>query len=1729
MRARPTVADIGKAASVDDAIAVAEQAVATPPMPASTRAAPLDEADLLRRAMAGIPMDAAPAAVDGAIAQATAATTTPGAAPIEAATPQARPEQPAQPAMPAAQDSSQPAKLWFGRRGDGYAEPQDAERAMNERKRLQPQLDWAVERMPDGRYRLAGYVPLAAQERAQAPMTAPVTATQPLGTQPTAHAALPQATPAAPPAAPVEQQINVQLGRDQIPLSDGGKPFATQEAARAAKSAQPMMRVVRVKGGFALADKTPAQLAAQQKAAARLSSAQTSARGEPIPAHAFLSAAGGLNRSTAADLGLDGNPRMGNRFLFAGAGRGLSMEQAREQLVQAGYLGADATLNDAYALIKLSLSRPQYTPEGVERMAQAESRARFEDYLAAQQEAARQADEDFDPFAPGQDTGLPDGFTADDLREVGYTEADTPLKSEVRALVEQAKAHGIDTDDLLAEVFEDTRYDPNPDAYYERARDELRRAIAESTGGRSHQEAAGHVQGRPGQEAQRGSDSDVRQADGAEGAPGADRKSSKPVNEDLLGEAPSTSQQQAADARAAQVRKEQQQRNAAPSADEFTLGMEDARTGREVDPNQQELLAPLDENDQAGRTTTRAQQVARNVAEAVDKGQPGPARRMKLLRDEAQRLDATADGQGQLPDLQATNRQAADMLREAAAESEAQAWSDAGLRFSRAKKADGERMHLDELRAQLDGMGVDNTISERDGVLTISKIVVPQDKRSAGLGSQAMQSIVEYADANGLHIALTPSADFGGNKARLTQFYKRFGFKENKGRAKVYEVSESMVRENPGGRVLFSRSASTKAAYEARIDALYEGAKPNAQGVRVLDRSDMLALLGLGAGPVHIVEGKVDQGRFNHGLTAADWKKVPEWLDNPAAVFDSDTQPGRLVFMAPELVRGQPVRMIVDPRPDGKGVNLLVNAYDAERNPFQRWEREGLLRYFDQQKAPSIFGTFQPRLTGLPGDKGRRKNAPSFTGSFQPRLAGLPGDQGRGKILTQKHLAGYRRANDPQYSFAGQQAATADTMALATAQERLESDEDAETIRKETGWHKGADGKWRFEISDADAVLMADTSGSEGRRSIGQMFRPFDYEDMGGLTVGRMLHHPALFAAYPEIANIRVEMAADVTGAGYRGGYSVANGRITINRDLSWREAMSTLLHEIQHGIQEVEGFATGSNPSRETDVSEFSEESRKHMQQLVHVDELAREHQVKPTSFVELAGYPDNVVATVKRWAEAGQWESNIAAIKRDLLTAREKYRRSAGEAEARNTQARQKMTDEERRATPPSSTQDVADADVIVTFNGKEMHSAPAPANAAPASTAQPAKTGATVSGIAAAIRKAYGNVLGQLQVKGIVTLTQSQDEAIEAAAKARADKTGQPLVQVREQLLASVRNNVDLDIKRSADGAIQGFYDPQSGQSFLIADGLTDQAAPGVLVHEVGVHMARDTQDARGKEAFDKMIHRAEVLRRMGRGNPFFARVTQRMRDAGETSREEAAAYIAEEYERDRVNAPASVKRWVTDFMAAVRAWLFGKGVLVKASDLSAADIAAIARANVRREANDSQAMAGDGAVRRSGASPTEDEVRAMVHQYASTAGAPTEAQMREAVRQYRDTERAYGGKPAYDKAKAAGRTKLTYGQWVQVRTENFRNWFGDWQSVSAQERLDAIEPIKVRAPDEWKDLPVDALRQRVDDSLLQLMESGEPLHHPEVGDVSVVRKGIKKALASSADPAKLRVLG
>lgn len=78
---------------------------------------------------------------------------------------------------------------------------------------------------------------------------------------------------------------------------------------------------------------------------------------------------------------------------------------------------------------------------------------------------------------------------------------------------------------------------------------------------------------------------------------------------------------------------------------------------------------------------------------------------------------------------------------------------------------------------------------------TLSKIIIPKEKRKQGMGKQVMSRIVDAADQEGAVVKLTPSKDFGATStARLKKFYKQFGFVENKGRYKDFSIKETMYR-----------------------------------------------------------------------------------------------------------------------------------------------------------------------------------------------------------------------------------------------------------------------------------------------------------------------------------------------------------------------------------------------------------------------------------------------------------------------------------------------------------------------------------------------------------------------------------------------------------------------------------------------------------------------------------------------------------------------------------------------------------------------------------------------------------------------------------------------------------------------------------------------------------------------------------------------------------------------
>lgn len=78
----------------------------------------------------------------------------------------------------------------------------------------------------------------------------------------------------------------------------------------------------------------------------------------------------------------------------------------------------------------------------------------------------------------------------------------------------------------------------------------------------------------------------------------------------------------------------------------------------------------------------------------------------------------------------------------------------------------------------------------------------------------------------------------------------------------------------------------------------------------------------------------------------------------------------------------------------------------------------------------------------------------------------------RGDMETAQKMVDEKAAQaDNRYSYAGRAAKTADTGRLAQAEEMEKQGRSNEEIRQETGWFRGRDGKWRFEIDDSQMIV----------------------------------------------------------------------------------------------------------------------------------------------------------------------------------------------------------------------------------------------------------------------------------------------------------------------------------------------------------------------------------------------------------------------------------------------------------------------------------------------------------------------------------------------------------------------------------------------------------------------------------------------------------------------------------
>jgi hypothetical protein len=97
---------------------------------------------------------------------------------------------------------------------------------------------------------------------------------------------------------------------------------------------------------------------------------------------------------------------------------------------------------------------------------------------------------------------------------------------------------------------------------------------------------------------------------------------------------------------------------------------------------------------------------------------------------------------------------------------------------------------VNQLRQDHPGLAVD--LSQRSNTVTIHKIAV--DNPGQGTGTDIMGKICAWSDQYGYTLALSPTSEWGTPKAVLRRWYKQFGFTDNTGSKRDYNINESMVR-----------------------------------------------------------------------------------------------------------------------------------------------------------------------------------------------------------------------------------------------------------------------------------------------------------------------------------------------------------------------------------------------------------------------------------------------------------------------------------------------------------------------------------------------------------------------------------------------------------------------------------------------------------------------------------------------------------------------------------------------------------------------------------------------------------------------------------------------------------------------------------------------------------------------------------------------------------------------
>jgi hypothetical protein len=377
---------------------------------------------------------------------------------------------------------------------------------------------------------------------------------------------------------------------------------------------------------------------------------------------------------------------------------------------------------------------------------------------------------------------------------------------------------------------------------------------------------------------------------------------------------------------------------------------------------------------------------------------------------------------------------------------------------------------------------------------------------------------------------------------------------------------------------------------------------------------------------------------------------------------------------------------------------------DVERRALDEWNREALLPGTTSTSPKTTGRTFTSGITmGAANPRSSVGKGREDPGEFYARLQAMMGPGVRDRMTAdyQRVQGAVSRGEFPEDTedskllaadlmggfmgtFGGVKAATAPLDDLARAKSMAAQGADERAIWKDTGWLKGADDQWRFEIDDTVSFLEHPMQAPSGYEALQHMDVQDAYPKMWGGLSQSIKTNP----------NARRGRFEDNT--------IFAEGPTSKDR-------RSVALHELQHGIQGQEGFAKGgslASAEKTIEQAKLARDAlswRQEMKSLPKDMDLHARHNAVVEQYRQMDAMdwlPSDEARQLANQPFDDSVLEQMAAPLGDMDNASPHsiYRRLAGEAEARAVQKRMDYTPEQRREVFPFDDYDVPRDKLIV-----------------------------------------------------------------------------------------------------------------------------------------------------------------------------------------------------------------------------------------------------------------------------------------------------------------------------------------------------------------------------------------------------------------------------------------------